>query len=77
MFVDTEGSPLGNKPKRLQKIEDYWQDQHRQVYFEEPDAGYWHVYVKGFFADFELAEIAEALKLCNTGTQIRRNVCDA
>ena len=53
------------KPKRLEKLEDHWADQHRAVKFEESDAGYWHVYIKGFFADFEIAEIARALKAAN------------
>ena len=53
------------KPKRLQKLEAYWEDQVREVKFEESDAGYWEVYIKGFFADFEIAEIANALKAAN------------
>ena len=53
------------KPKRLQKLEEYYADQYREVKFEESDAGYWHVYIKGFFADFEIAEIARALKAAN------------
>ena len=53
------------KPKRLEKLEDHWADQRRAVKFEESDAGYWHVYIKGFFADFEIKEIANALKAAN------------
>ncbi len=53
------------KTKRMKKIEEWWAEQHRVVEFEESDAGYWHVYVKGFFADFEICEIANALKAAN------------
>ena len=53
------------KPKRLEKLEEYWAEQHRAVKFEESDAGYWHVYISGFFADFELAEITRTLKQAN------------
>jgi hypothetical protein len=53
------------KPKRLQKLESYWADQQRAVEFEEQDEGYWHVLVKGYFADHELHEIVKALKAAN------------
>jgi hypothetical protein len=54
-----------DKTKRMLKIEAYWEEQHRTVEFEEQDAGYWHVYVKGYFADHELHEIVKALKAAN------------
>ena len=56
---------MTDKPKRLEKLEEHWTEQVREVTFEESDAGYWHVYIKGFFADFEIAEIARALKAAN------------
>ena len=53
------------KPKRLQKLENHWADSSQEVAFEEQDLGYWCVYIKGFLAAHELAEIAKALKAAN------------
>ena len=53
------------KPKRMQKLEDAYQDRVVEVMFEEMDVGYWSVYLKGYFADHELAEITKALKAAN------------
>ena len=53
------------KPKRLQKIEDYYKDSERTVEFEESDAGYWMVLLRGVFQDFELAEMNRTLKQAN------------
>ena len=63
MSVDKDGSTT---PKRLQKIEDYWQSRGGPfVSFHEQDAGYWCVDIEGCFADFELHEIVKALKAAN------------
>lgn len=67
MFVDTEGSPLGNKPKRLQKIEAAYEDRHVAVEFQYKDFDEWTAYLSGYFADFEIKEIANALKAANGG----------
>jgi len=53
------------KPDRLVKLEEYWYDDMRTVLFEESDANYWMVQIKGIFQDFELAEIARALRAVN------------
>ena len=53
------------KPKRLEKLEEYWYDDFRTVLFEESDANYWMVQIKGIFQDFEMAEITRALKAAN------------
>lgn len=53
------------KPKRLEKLEKYWADSPQEVLFEEQDAGFWCVYINGFFADHELHEIVKALKAVN------------
>ena len=54
-----------DKPKRLTKLEKYWEDYTGTVEFNEQDSGNWCVYISGFFADFELAEITKALKAAN------------
>ena len=56
---------IEGKPARLSKLEQYWQDSSQQVCFEEQDSGYWAVWLDGFFADFEIKEIAKALKAAN------------
>jgi len=53
------------KPKRLQKIEDHYADSFRNVSFEDEFGGEWMVYIQGHFADFEIKEIANALKAAN------------
>ena len=53
------------KPKRLSKLEAAYENRVVEVMFEEMDAGYWSVYLKGYFADHELAEITKALKAAN------------
>jgi len=53
------------KPKRLQKLEEYWLSRGASVHFHEQDTGYWCVDIEGCFADFELHEIVKALKAVN------------
>jgi hypothetical protein len=56
---------MSDKPKRLEKLEQYWREQHREVEFFEADESYWHVLIRGYFADYELHEIVKALKAAN------------
>ena len=67
MYADEEGSPIGiAKPPRLQKLEAYWQDSKAgTVKFDNGFAGEWMVYMNGHFADFEIKEIANALRAAN------------
>jgi len=53
------------KPKRLAKLEAYWADSPQEVLFEEQDVGYWCVFINGYLASHELAEIVKALKAAN------------
>ena len=53
------------KPKRLQKIEDYYQESARAVLFDNRFGGEWMVDIRGHFADFEIDEINRALKAVN------------
>ena len=53
------------KPKRLQKIEDYWAKRMIDVRFEYEDFDEWTVYMKGYFDAAEVKEIAKALKAVN------------
>jgi len=54
-----------SKPARLSKLESYWQDSPQEVRFEEQDVGFWCVYIQGYLAAHELAEIVRALKAVN------------
>ena len=54
-----------DKPKRLIKIEKYWEDSATDIEFEESDEGHWIVSINGFLLDFEVNEIAKALKAVN------------
>ena len=56
---------MNDKPKRMQKLEDAYEDRVVEVMFEEMDAGYWSVYLDGYFADHELHAIVKALKAAN------------
>ena len=56
---------MTDKTKRMLKIETYWDDYSAEAEFIEQDNRYWCVRLKGFFADFELAEIVKALKSAN------------
>ena len=57
---------MTDKPKRLQKLEDRWRDDDAgTVEFDNDFSGEWMVYVSGHFADFEVKEIANALKAAN------------
>ena len=53
------------KPKRMQKLEAAYEDRYVDVRFEETDRSNWSIYLKGHFADHELAEITKALKAAN------------
>ena len=53
------------KPKRLEKLEAYYQDSARVVLFDNRFGGEWMVDIKGCFAGFEIADIARALKVAN------------
>ena len=57
---------MTDKPARLQKLEDYWLERGGPfVAFHEQDEGYWCADIKGCFADYELHEVAKALKAVN------------
>ena len=56
---------MTDKPARLEKIENYWEQQFRTVEFEEQDIGSWVVVIRGCFADYELHEVVKALKAVN------------
>ena len=57
---------MTDKTKRMLKIEDYWQSRGGPfVNFHEQDKGHWCVDISGCFADFEIKEIANALKAAN------------
>ena len=56
---------MTDMPARLQKLEEYWYDDVRVVLFEEADSGYWMAQIRGVFQDFEIKEIANALKAAN------------
>ena len=56
---------MNDKPKRLEKLESYWQYSPQEVKFEEQDVGFWCVYINGYLASHELAEIVKALKAAN------------
>jgi len=58
------------KPKRLEKLEAYYQDSARVVLFDKMFFGFrfggeWMVDIRGHFADFEIDEINRALKAVN------------
>ena len=53
------------KPKRLEKLEEYYQDSARVVLFDNRFGGEWMVDIRGRFADFEIKEIVEALEEAN------------
>ena len=53
------------KPKRLEKLEEYYQDSARVVLFDNRFGGEWMVDIRGHFADFEIKEIVEALEEAN------------
>ena len=53
------------KPKRLEKLEAYYQDSARVVLFDNRFGGEWMVAIRGHFADFEIDEINRALKAVN------------
>ena len=53
------------KPKRLEKLEDHYQDSSRVVLFDNRFGGEWMVDIRGHFADFEIDEINRALKAVN------------
>ena len=53
------------KPKRLEKLEEYYQDSARVVLFDNRFGGEWMVDIRGHFADLEIDEINRALKAAN------------
>jgi len=53
------------KPKRLEKLEEYYQDSARVVLFDNRFGGEWMVDIRGHFAGFEIDEINRALKAVN------------
>jgi len=61
----TKGAKMNDKPKRLQKLEDYWSLRPIDVWFEYEDFDEWTVYMKGYFDAAEVSEIAKALKAVN------------
>ena len=56
---------MNQKPSRLLKIEDHYQDSARVVLFDNRFGGEWMVDIRGHFADFEIDEINRALKAVN------------
>ena len=56
---------MTDKPARLLKLEDYYQDSARVVLFDNRFGGEWMVDIRGHFADFEIDEINRALKAVN------------
>jgi len=57
---------MTDKPKRLEKLEDRWRDDDAgTVEFDNGFSGEWMVHMDGHFADFEIKEIANALKAAN------------
>ena len=59
-----------DKPKRLQKLEANWQDRPQVVEFDNDFGGEWMVTIKGHFADFEIKEIANALRAANKASKL-------
>ena len=56
---------MTDKPARLLKLEDYYQESARVVLFDNEFDGEWMVDIRGHFADFEIDEINRALKSVN------------
>ena len=56
---------MTEKPSRLLKLEEYYQDSARVVLFDNRFGGEWMVDIRGHFADFEIKEIVEALEEAN------------
>ena len=53
-----------SKPKRLQKLEDYWQAR-GSAYVDFRESDHWYVILDGAFDYHELVEIYRALKAAN------------
>jgi len=53
------------KPKRLEKLEAYYQDSARVVLFDNRFGGEWMVDIRGTFSTVEFDEINRAMKAVN------------
>ena len=53
------------KPKRLERLEEYFQDSARVVLFDNRFGGEWMVDIQGHFSTVEIDEINRALKSVN------------
>ena len=53
------------KPKRLERLEEYFQDSARVVLFDNRFGGEWMVDIRGTFSSGEIDEINRALKAVN------------
>ena len=54
-----------DKPARLSKLEQYYEDSARVVLFDNEFGGEWMVYISGHFSSVEIDEINRALKAVN------------
>ena len=54
-----------DKPARLSRLEQYYEDSARVVLFDNRFGGEWMVDIRGHFSDFEIKEIVEALEEAN------------
>ena len=54
-----------SKPKRLAKLEQHYANSSHVVKFDDGFGGEWMVYISGHFADFQIREIANALRTAN------------
>ena len=57
------------KPKRLQKLEDYWQAR-GSAYVDFRESDHWYVILDGAFDTVELHAIVKALKAANKAGQL-------
>jgi len=56
---------MTEKPARLERLEEYFQDSARVVLFDNRFGGEWMADIRGHFADFEIDEINRAMKSVN------------
>ena len=62
---------MTDKPARLEKLEQYYEDSARVVLFDNRFGGEWMVDIRGHFSDFEIKEIAEAWEEANDENENR------
>ena len=56
---------MTEKPARLEKLEEYYQDSARVVLFDNRFGGEWMIDIRGTFSTVEIDEINRALKSVN------------